>query len=246
MSALVLRNSGGGGGGSITVNGKKRKVYSAARKPTAMTSMRVPRTIKLNGEYKMTRVTNMQITYDISGFSVGGTVRPGIGFIFDPTQVTCVSTLVGGTIPATVPNYSEMSALWERVRIDKVVCQVSSVRTDPLAGVAGNVSTPIVYFAYDETDVYGNTLSTTQQQAGCRSWHATGNLSDFYFTVYPKYQRIIYYTSTISSYEPAKGFVVSDTAIPHYGLKCCLDNNLIGSGVLNFRFTYHYTFKDVK
>lgn len=243
MKAII---SGGGGGGSTTAGGGKKRKSSSLVKAGMIT--RIPRykTIKLNGEYKMSRVCHIQLGTTLTGITVGGVSRQGIGLIFNPASVTFVGATAGPVQQAIIPSYAEMSALWERVRIDKVVIQISSMRTDPVTNTAGNVSTPVFYMAYDETGVFDNTLAITQQQSQCKTWHGTGNLPDFYFTVYPKYQRIIYYTALLSSYEPARGFVVSDTEIPHYGVRLAIDNNFIGDSVLNMRFTYYYTFADVK
>lgn len=222
---------------------RARSQSIAARRPMLR---RVPRGIRLNGEYKMTRVCHVQLTFNDTGVSVGGVFRPGIGLIFNPASVTFVGATAGPVQQAIIPNYTEMSALWERVRIDKVVMQVTQLRTDAVMGTLGLTSTPIMYSAFDNTGVYDNTLAITQQQSGCKSWHGTGNGPDFIQSVVPEYQRIIYYTALLSSYEPAKGYVVSDTEIPHYGIRLAIDNNFIGTGIFNFRFTYHYSFRDVK
>lgn len=222
---------------------RARSQSIAARRPLLA---RVPRGVRLNGEYKMTRVCHVQLSCGINGINVGGVSRQGIGLIFNPASVTFVGTAAGPIQQAIIPNYAELSALWERVKIEKVVMQVSQMRTDPVTNTPGNVSTPVIYSAFDNTGVFDNTLAITQQQSGCRSWHATSNGPDFIQTVVPEYQRIIYYTALLSSYEPAKGFVVSDTEIPHYGIRMAIDNNFIGEGVLNFRFTYYYCLKDVK
>jgi len=243
MKAII---SGGGGGGSTTAGGGKKRKSSSLVRAGMTTRIPRPRTIKLNGEYKMSRVCHIQLFGGVNGITVGGVDRPGIGMVFNPGSVTVVGATAGPVQQAIIPNYTEMSALWERVRIDKVVIQLSAMRTDAVSGTGGNVSTPVLYMAYDETGVLDNTLAITQQQSQCRSWHGTGNLPDFIYTVYPKYQRIIYYTALLSSYEPARGFVVSDTEIPHYGVRLAMDNNLVGATLLNFRFTYYYTFTDVK
>lgn len=208
--------------------------------------MAVSRSLKYNGTYSLTRTTNCYAPFTSSGFTIGGSPQLAVGIVFDPTQATIVTTSLGGSIPAAVPNYAEIASLWERVSIDKVVVTISNRLTDNSAGFGGNVSCPVFYFATDENDVANNTLAITQQQANCRRWASTSNRDDFEITVYPRYQRIVYYTAGVSSYEPARGFVVSDTAIPHYGLRIASDWIFVGSSGLNFTFKYFYSCKNVK
>jgi len=204
------------------------------------------KSLRLNGEYKLSRTTNMYIPINNSGFVLGLSTFAGIGLIFSPQDVLAVGTLAGGTIQSFIPNYAEIAALWERVRIDKVDIEISSRMTDKASGSTGTTAVPVIYYAEDNNDIYGNTLAITQQQAGCRTWHATSNLPDLCFTVRPKYQRIVYYTAAVSSFEPSRGFVVADTAIPHYGLRLAVELGQLDAQGIFIRFKYHYSLKDVK
>lgn len=204
------------------------------------------KSLRLNGEYKISRTTNMYIPINNNGFVLGLSTSGGIGFIFSPQDVLCVNTLAGGTIQSLVPNYAEIASLWERVRIDKIDINISSRMTDKTSGSTGTTACAIIYYAEDHNDIYGNTLQITQQQAGCRTWHATSNLPDLCLTVKPKFQRIVYYTAVASSYEPSRGFVVADTAIPHYGLRMATELGQLDAQGIFIRFTYHYSVKDVK
>lgn len=245
---LARKVSGGGGGGKeFVISSALGRKRSRVAKTTAATVsiVRQPK-MKYNGEYKLSRTAQCYIPYTAAGFSIGGLFYGGVGVVFDPTQATVITNALGSTIPAGIPNYTELAALWERVMIDKVECIFSNRLTDSTAGTAGNVSCPVFYFAADETDVSGNTLTITQQQSGCRRWSSNSNGDDFIITVYPKYQRIVYYTAVLSSYEPARGFVVSDTAIPHYGLRIAADFGLAGTSGLWVTFKYYYTCKNVK
>ena len=208
--------------------------------------MAVSRSLKYNGEYKLTRTCNCYAPFTGTGFTIGGGPQLAVGIVFDPTQATIVTTTLGGSIPAAVPNYAEIASLWERVSIDKVEITISNRLTDAVMNAPGSVSAPVFYFATDENDVANNTLAITQQQGGCRRWSSSSNHPDFTITVYPKYQRIIYYTAGLSSFEPARGYVVSDTAIPHYGLRIASDWLFVGNSGLNFTFKYFYSCKNIK
>jgi hypothetical protein len=188
----------------------------------------------------------MYIPISNAGFQLGLSSTEGIGFIFSPQDVTAVNTLAGTSVTSPIHNYAEIASLWERVMIDYVVIEISSRMTDKTSGSTGTTACPIIFYARDNNDIYGNTLNITQQQAGVKTWHATSNLPDCKITVRPSFQRIVYYTAIVSSYEPARGFVVSDTAIPHYGLRMAtLLGQLDAQGIF-LRFTYHYRCKDVK
>lgn len=204
------------------------------------------KSIRLNGEYKLSRTTNMYIPINNSGFVLGLSTFAGIGLIFSPQDVLAVGTLAGGTIQSFVPNFAEIASLWERVRIDKIEIQISGRMTDKASGSTGTTAVPVIYYAEDHNDVYSNTLAITQQQAGCQTWHATSNSPDLCFTVRPKYQRIVYFTAATSSYEPSRGFVVADTAIPHYGLRMAVELGQLDAQGIFIRFKYHYSLKDVK
>jgi len=207
--------------------------------------VRVPGSLRLNGEYRLSRVTDLRIPFSGAGFTFGVTSTAAFGLVFDPTRVVAVTTIGGAVITNTVPNYAEISALWERVMIEKVVIEMQTTSTDPINAVNTGTS-PVIYYATDETDIFANTLAITQQQAGCKSFRGNSNLPDCVVTCYPKYQRIIYYTALLSSYEPARGFVVSDTEIPHYGLRIAGDFSTTAGSYLKLRLTYHYRCKNVK
>lgn len=232
--------------------GRSRSRSASRSRSRSLVSYRAPyagnpyRSIRLNGEYKLSRTTHMQIPINNNGFVLGTSTQEGIGFIFSPQNVLAVSVLLGGTIQANIHNYAEIAALWERVRIDKIDIQISSRMVEKSSGSIGTTACPIIYYAEDNTDVYGNTLNITQQQSNCRTWHASGNMPDLCFTVRPKYQRIVYFTAAASSYEPARGFVVSDTAIPHYGLRMAAPLGALDAQGIDIRFTYHYSCRDVK
>lgn len=235
----------GGGGGGLKRSRVYKKSYPARKQAKPTTIMKVEKPLKLNGEYKISRMTSMYIPFGGGGFQIGGASYPGIGFIFDPTQVLAVTTLTGGSIPAAIPNYSEIAALWDRVMIEKVVIEFNTDRTDPTPSATSGCN-PILFYAYDKTDIYANTLAITQQQDGCKSFQANANVNSCTTVIYPSYQRIIYYTSLLTSYEPARGYVVSDTAIPHYGFRLAMDTAGVATGGCKLRFTYHYRCKDVK
>ena len=239
---LVRKVSGGGGGGSTM----SRKRSRTAVKGTPIVSIVRQPKMKPNGEYKMTRCANLYMPYENGGWRIGTAFYVGIGLVFFPGSIQLVTSTTGQSVTSYIANYAELAAVWDRVQIEKVFIEVSNKTTDPSGSVSTAISTPVIFYARDNTDVINNTLAITQQHGDCKSWHANSNLPDLNFTVYPSYQRIVYYNALLSSYEPTRGHVVSDTEIPHYGVRMAYDTTGVGSGGLMFRFTYHYSCKNVK
>lgn len=202
---------------------KRSRVQSA--------SSMVPRSLRYSGECKFTRTCPfaLQITA-LQGFSVLASNYREILLTYSPTAVTVWGSNVN-YVPTGVTNASEISALWERVKIEKVELTIMSDVTDHVGiGTGPAHSAPQLLIA---NDVNGPTTGSTTtidkvlQDSNCKSYQLSGNKSSVKWTVRPKYQRLIQYTSINSSFEPATGFVQSDTDIPHYGTRIGINN--IGS-----------------
>jgi hypothetical protein len=203
------------------------------------------RSLKWNGEYAMTRMCYQNIAYTQNGFFIGTANFQAIGIVFNLGSVNIVTTTIGPTQSQTIPNYAELIGLWDRVHLSRVKIDITCTCTDP-PNSSTFTSTPIIFYASDNSDVVGNTLEITQQQQDVKSFKCSSSLPTYTINVYPKYQRIVYYTSLLSSYEPASGFVASNTDIPHYGLRLAMPLERVGFGNLQVSYTYFYKCKDVK
>lgn len=194
-----------------------------------------------DGVYELTRVVNANINYG-AGFSVAGNQVEGLGISFTPQNVY----IHAGNNPASyntysVPAASELAAIWNMVKIDKVEITIHNSNV----GVSNTTaSQPLILCAFDDKDT--NSTADRLRQMNCSSW-MPGSLSDnqWKVTIRPKYQRLVYYNAALSSYEPTQGYVVSDTDIPHYAYKLAM--GVSGqSGTLFFNFKIHYKLKDLK
>lgn len=207
----------------------------------------VPRPMmgRTNGTYKISRKVSFSLTYANGGIDIIGNVSQGIGFVFNPTAVVVGNAAASSTYG--YPNIAEIAALWDRLKIDKVVMEVYARNQDPINGIA-NASTPVIYYASDYNDVANTSLAIMQQQGDTKTWYANSTgMNPLVYTCYPKFQRLVQFSTLASSFEPASGYVVSDTAIPHYGIRMAMDtNNYNGSGILSFVFTCHFSVKNVK
>lgn len=213
------------------------------------TPARVPRVIGLryNGEYKLNRTLSFGLTVGGAGvgWAVGGANYQSVSIVFDPTGLNIFGSAVN-FINVPMTNAAEISSLWERIRIDKVELTFAP-RYEKADGIAsGFNANPQLLLCNDvNSGSAGTTLAEILQRPDAK--HFTTNES-FKWTCYPKHQRLVYYTPLTSSYEPATGFVNSDTAIPHYSVHMSILD--LGSASANMAMhvtaKYFMTLRNVK
>lgn len=212
-------------------------------------SMRISRPIgvRYNGEYKLNRTIalNLQVGTAGVGWRIGASDFPSFAMVFDPTGLTIFGSAVQfNNYPLT--NAAELSALWERIRIDKVELTFAPT-FDQAEGIATGFSAVPQYAICNDVNnaAAGTSLGEILQHPDCKHV-STGD--QFKWTVKPKYQRQVYYSAISSSYEPATGFVNSDTAIPHYSVHVGLLNQAILSANTSMLVTakYFMTLRNVK
>jgi len=175
-----------------------------------------------------------------TGFLIGAGAFPAVTFTYDPTGVTIYGSSVAFTTIA-MPNASEISALWDLLSIDKVEITMQSVY-DP--SVSTNTYVPRMMICNDfNSGATGTSTQAISEHADAKALMSTYNK----WNVKPKYQRVIFYNAVTSSYEPATGFVNSDTAIPHYGTHLGIfDSGSIAGGDLLLSFKFFLRAKNVK
>lgn len=193
------------------------------------------------GVYELVRTVNANINY-ASGFVVGGSTVEGMSFSFTPQNVY----ITAGNNPLvfnqySVPAASELAAIWNMCKIDKVeIIAHSSME----GSTNTQASQPLILCAFDDKDT--NATADRLRQMNCKSW-MPGSLANNQHKVIirPKYQRLVYYNSVTSSYEPTQGYIVTDTDIPHYAYKMAM--GVSGQqGTIFFTFKIHYKLKDLK
>jgi len=192
---------------------------------------------------KMTRAIDCGL--DIvsgNGFTIG-TNFAAFAITYSPTGVTIWGNALN-TLTFLLPNSTEFSALYDTIRIDKVELTFSNILQDASASASGRQ--PRFIICNDYNDALATGISQIFQQDGITTFVGQQN-QPFRWTVRPKYQRLLYYTAATSSYEPARGFVNSDTDIPHYGTKIGIRDvvNITGGRVL-MMFKFYMTCKNVK
>lgn len=171
------------------------------------------------GYYEITRTVNFYVKIILGQFAddTGTTLTEGIGLSFS-SQAVRVYQNNGATKVTPVPNYAELAALFDEVKLSKVELGFG-------LGLGTVASTSVAYnplqivYGSDENDM-ASSLAICQQLGDSKTWYgSSSDNSNMRMVCRPKYQRIIYYTSLLSGYEPTQGYVRSDYDIEHYGVK---------------------------
>jgi len=187
------------------------------------------------GTYEFTRTVTGGLAITNTGFPIGIASYAAATWTVTPNNLYLTSGVAGNVNTYVVPGAADFAALFDKIKIDKVEFTFSQSQTS-----AAN----LLMFAIDDNDT---TTSPDQiRQMNCKTWQPGSNTNVFKITFYPKYQRIVYYTSLLSSYEPASGYVVSGTDIPHYGLKMGIDLLANSASQLNFAAKIFFKCKEVK
>lgn len=197
-----------------------------------------------DGTYEINRHMFIQFDALATGIPIGAGNYEAATFMFTPGTINLVSGIAGNTSTWNIPNYAELTALWDKVKIDRVVMKFMTSVQGPTGASASAVQSPI-YFAEDDNDT---TASLAQvQQMECTTWQPGMNTTTFTVQLKPKYQRLVYYTALASSYEPTRGYVVSNTEIPHYGLKIAVPLNAVATQMrINCDVNVYYKLKELK
>lgn len=235
------KKSGGSGGSGF----KMPMPYAPV--PAAIKSRGTPK-----GYYEITRTSNLYVKI-VNGQFTNDAVTiagEGLGFTFSP-QFT--RTYLGSNALNTLPvsNAAELSALFDEIKIKKVEMTFNlGIGTAPATAVSFN---PLqIIYAIDDNSVTDSTYVGIQQMSGCKQWYgSTSDNGQRKVTIYPKFQRVIYYTALLSGYEPASAYIRSDYDIEHYGLKMAMvptpDAATTGpNGRLSICVKYTYFCKSLK
>jgi len=225
--------------------GVKRSRTSGSR--SRMPVSRIPRSIRYNGENKITRSLNINIPFSTTGFGIGAAFFNAINIVYDPTSVTFYGNSTTFNSVA-IPNAAEISALYDQMRIDKVEITWSSTQQALVGTGTGTYCCPKFLVCNDSNDGIGTANITEIQQQPNKCFYTTDG-SSFKWTCKPKYQRVVYQTALVSNYEPATGFVNANSTIPHYGTKMAISNLASftgGTGGIDFDVKLFLTLKNVK
>jgi len=191
------------------------------------------------GSYEFTRTITGRIAVTNVGITIGSANYAAGTWTVSPQALKLTSGVAGNVNTYNIVNAAEFSALFDKIKVDKV----EFTFTSNFAGSASLIANQFL-FAEDDNDT---TTSPDQiRQMDCKVWQPGYNATSFKHTIRPKYQRLVYYTALASSYEPTQGYVVSDTDIPHYGLKMGVDTLTDTSQLINFTAKIYFKCKELK
>jgi len=209
---------------------------------------RVPRVLRYNGENKITRTVVGTIAYTQAGFALGVTNFQAMSIVFDPTGVTFYGNATQSNNFA-LPNASEIAALYDLMRIDKVELTWSNNTSAVSNGGTGINRSAKYLVCNDSNDGVGTTALDQIQQQPNKSFYSTAG-TEHKWTCVPKYSRVVYQTVAVSNYEPTRGFVNSNSTIPHYAIKMGISNlsslATATNETLDFTLKFFLTLKHVK
>lgn len=216
----------------VSFSSRRTRSRSRSRSRSVRTrGTRVPRFRALySGDCKFTRSCQMALSTSAGlGFAVVAANYQEVMFTFSPTGVTMWGSNVN-YVTFPLPQASEIAGLWDRIKIDKVkLTFTSNVGEAPPTSTATVLHAPMIVIGNDvngPTSGGATSIDQVLQLSTCKTYTLDGSNKPAVWTIHnPKYQRLIQYTSINSSYEPAIGYVASDTDIPHYGVRVGLLNS---------------------
>ena len=213
---------------------------------------RVPRPLatKYHNFVRSVSTTGNSLAYDeYLGFS---TAVKDLQFSFQLSGVTVY--LAGVTwLQLGMPNYTELTALYDQYRIDWVECEFYFSNNYSTVNVPER-ALPIVYLAKDYDDVASATVQALQQYDSCQTWQ-TGHQQ-------PRGKHVIrvrpnvdigVYQGVTTGYARGKPMFIDTTypSVPHYGIKLCVDSVAPATastpvGYFSINFKYHFTMAHTK
>lgn len=209
--------------------------------------MPVSRSIRYNGVNHISRVVNTAIAWSNAatpGYTLGVSTYDSFGITVSPTTLTILGSNVNYTL-VNLPNVTELSNLYDLLKIDKVEFTFTVCGQNPNVTTTLQKGGPLLYVSTDINDVIPNTLTQTQQQEKVAMLSPTNGPQTY--TLKPKYQQLVYYTSIASANAARSGYVASNLDIPHYGLRLAVadpTNTAVHS--LNISAKFFFSLKDVK
>jgi len=154
----------------------------------------------------------------------------------------------------TVPNYTDLTNLYDKYRIDWVdVCMTFNGNNSSTAN--GTQSLPRIFFVEDNDDVQSINLTAIQQYDNLKTFQfGVGEGVMKTIRIHPRPQEMVYYTAALTGYQQGSNKKFIDTSypdIPQYGCKIIVDpiyytTASVNLGSIAFSFKYHITCDSTK
>jgi len=229
-----------------TYSGRKaiRRTVSVQRPAKRSRVMVVPRSLSnrgaYNGVHEFKRICSTTNLVNNLGMVIGATTN-ALGSI----QFNLSSVIInnGATQTLAIPSYTELSALFDQVKLAKVIVRLRS-RNDSSMGTANSAIEIGTCIDYNDADVPA-TVSVLQQYETYKSVIGEPGGRECITTIKPKWLQLVNYTALLSGYSSKVGFVRSDYDIPHFGMKFFTQAAVTGANLM-LEFEYHYECKNIK
>lgn len=192
--------------------------------------------------HTFTKACSLQMNCTNTGFSFDvGTTQSTLFTIWFTNQAAYIMHNASNYSTVFVPGYTDLSALFDEVKISAIEITILS-GCDPIAyGGTGSNGSPIVALATDYNDrATPASLGDVQQYIDCKNYVLANNYVHKRL-LYPKFLTYsLESTGSPVASTPKRGFVKSTLDVEHYGLKGAFVMTAPQSGrvVFNFKFKY--------
>lgn len=237
---------------TVTTYKRKSNVIPSYKSKRSKAFSRIPRSIAYNGINKITRVASTAMPWVLTpsaGYSIGASYYQNFGLSFSPTGFSVVGSSVNYA-NINWPNASELSGLYDQIKLDKVEVWFHITTSPPAQGqTVGTfpLGEPLLYVATDVNDLGSSpSVEQTEQQEKFQMMNFRDGLTKKY-VCRPKYQQLVTYTTLASATAARTGFVTSNLDIPHYGMRVSVPvPSTIGQHYLGIHCKLFCTLKNVK
>lgn len=204
--------------------------------------IKVPRRhLVLNGDYRVSRMTDFDLEFNSNGFIIDGLESMGIGMTFSQNQINVYNYITGGTsLTVDIPGSLDLTRMWDEVMMEQVCIIMASRTRDPVNSNTAN-SCPVLTIANCTDGIKNTTIDIVNQLHGAATWHATSDNEMYRWNVRPSYLREVFLAKPnaageppVMTLEPARGFIKTGSNVPQYGTRIAMGNNRQGLGAIKF------------
>lgn len=216
---------------------KRAKVVPVSRR---IRSMGTP-----GGVHQFRRVVSGNYNITSAGINLGGSIAQGFAVSFN-LQGPVLGNSVGGSVVLPIPQYAELAALFDMVKLEKVIIRFRSKNDSAPVATNGNQALEIAT-AYDFNDVTSPSVITDiQQYSSFKSDIIEPGGKEHNRALKPQWLQLVGYTALLSGYASKTGYVKSDYDIPHYGMKGWIVGGTTNNTTMNIEIEYLYSCKFTK
>lgn len=177
-----------------------------------------------NGVHEFMRTTRIRVPVNNNGIVVGATTGAGFGLLFNFSEAVLI-TSAGGQVNAAIPNFAELAALFDQIKLDKVRVTFSStnqsgdITAAPPAPPANTGQSILIQTCLDYNAVVAPGTESSIQEYGTyqQTYMDAGALHCR--DVRPMFQvGIVDATGALAGAESKRGYCKNTSNITHSGI----------------------------